>query len=446
MSSEEHEFEIELGTSSVRRHQTGVSPSRDRSKSVFPCGSPERKGLRVYIAAEVIRAIRRQAADNPGIEAGGVLLGQFRKSGKEAFLEVTGVIEAEDAESTGISLTFTHDTWEHIARRQAEVPDSAIVGWYHSHPGLGVFLSREDRFIHSGYFAEPWQVALVVDPESGELGLFAADGGELRQMPGFYVFGGKEEEDAVRECAQSIKLAGGGMPVLTAAGRWRAGTAVWAVIAALVLAQIVTGFMLVARRQAPAKPRDYFAQAEALLSACDLSGAEQLLRLALVDNPSNENAARELRRLAALSQVPGVQSSSMDRINFLLWTADRAARGGVKPVGRGELEGLVPGKEGTGLRVEARDPALEAFRAYKEAASSSAARLARAIAVERAARPFGSTAWPKRAVDWIKNERLRETAYGLHTGQSGYERIYERLPESGKAAVRAVRASIGRDK
>jgi hypothetical protein len=51
-------------------------------------------------------------------------------------------------------------------------PTRRILGWYHTHPGFGIFLSDMDMFIHGNFFNLPWQVALVYDPHSGEEGLF----------------------------------------------------------------------------------------------------------------------------------------------------------------------------------------------------------------------------------------------------------------------------------
>ncbi|MBI4778022.1 hypothetical protein HY792_03780, partial [Candidatus Desantisbacteria bacterium] len=39
-----------------------------------------------------------------------------------------------------------------------------VVGWYHTHPGLGLFMSHYDSFIHNNFFSLSCQIALVVDP------------------------------------------------------------------------------------------------------------------------------------------------------------------------------------------------------------------------------------------------------------------------------------------
>lgn len=72
------------------------------------------------------------------------------------------------------SLTFTQDAWEHIHRtlERSYPDDEQIVGWYHSHPGFGIFLSEHDLFIHRNFFSGPSQIALVVDPHATTEGVF----------------------------------------------------------------------------------------------------------------------------------------------------------------------------------------------------------------------------------------------------------------------------------
>jgi hypothetical protein len=47
-----------------------------------------------------------------------------------------------------------------------------IVGWYHTHPRMGIFLSHYDTWLHHNFFPEPWQVALVVEPHKSLAGFF----------------------------------------------------------------------------------------------------------------------------------------------------------------------------------------------------------------------------------------------------------------------------------
>ena len=42
--------------------------------------------------------------------------------------------------------------------------NAQIVGWIHTHPDFGIFLSEYDTFIQENFFKEDYQIAYVVDP------------------------------------------------------------------------------------------------------------------------------------------------------------------------------------------------------------------------------------------------------------------------------------------
>ena len=105
-------------------------------------------------------------------EVGGVLVGRIAHDG--AMPTITGAIPAIAADEQRAALTFTQDSWEHVHRvLDKEYPNERIVGWYHSHPAFGIFLSGHDLFIHRNFFSGQSQIALVVDPIAREEGVFA---------------------------------------------------------------------------------------------------------------------------------------------------------------------------------------------------------------------------------------------------------------------------------
>jgi proteasome lid subunit RPN8/RPN11 len=118
------------------------------------------------------RVVYDHVFQNGDREVGGMLVGRVPVSGGMPL--VTGAIPAIDADEQATTLTFTQDAWAHVHRRLGrDFPDQdEIVGWYHSHPGHGIFLSDHDLFIHRNFFGGASQVALVVDPHAGTEGLF----------------------------------------------------------------------------------------------------------------------------------------------------------------------------------------------------------------------------------------------------------------------------------
>ena len=152
----------------------------------------------LVVDSEVVRQIRQHARSSSTTEVCGVLIGQDH----DHRIDVAACIEGQNAEEAGAHVTFTQDTWEHIyAVKDQLYPEERIVGWYHSHPGFGVFLSDHDTFIHKNFFSSPGQVAWVFDPHSDEEGCFGWVGGRIERLKQIGVVdrrGGEEAQEGER--------------------------------------------------------------------------------------------------------------------------------------------------------------------------------------------------------------------------------------------------------
>jgi proteasome lid subunit RPN8/RPN11 len=128
---------------------------------------------------EVSRSIRQHARAHMKTEVCGVLIGEVR----DRDIHVQASIEGLNASQAGTHVTFTQDTWEHVYKiKDKDYPEDRIVGWYHSHPGFGVFLSDHDTFIHKNFFSSENQIAWVYDPHSDEEGCFGWNEGQIERM------------------------------------------------------------------------------------------------------------------------------------------------------------------------------------------------------------------------------------------------------------------------
>src|SRR5262245_5197796 len=135
----------------------------------------------VVMEAEVARKIRQHARTSMKAEVCGVLIGSM----DDGRTVVEACIAGTNAAQGGAHVTFTQDTWEHIYKiKDQQYPDDKIVGWYHSHPGFGVFLSEHDLFIQENFFSSPQQVAWVYDPHTDEEGCFGWVGGKTETLTG----------------------------------------------------------------------------------------------------------------------------------------------------------------------------------------------------------------------------------------------------------------------
>jgi len=129
---------------------------------------PKADSTVVLVSEAVMAEILFQLKSKADVEMGGVLVGSaFVDSDLRLHAVVVrrGLL-GDNSEGTPVSLKFTSDSWQSINSKLPGLPEEErnIVGWYHSHPGLGVFLSARDRLTQRSFFANPWQIALVVDP------------------------------------------------------------------------------------------------------------------------------------------------------------------------------------------------------------------------------------------------------------------------------------------
>lgn len=139
--------------------------------------------FKVNLTTDVLEKISRDVR-RPH-ERIGLLLGKMEDDG----LWISDIVPA-GSENNSTSCVFpTH--------KLAKVADDIlngrvtgkIVGWYHSHPGLGVFMSDTDNDTHYRLLQfSPHVVAMVVDPSTDEFGIWVNDSAAgIVQLPADYL-------------------------------------------------------------------------------------------------------------------------------------------------------------------------------------------------------------------------------------------------------------------
>ena len=128
-------------------------------------GEIEPDDVKVYIKQDVYRALEKYALVDVEHERGTILLGDYCEDLGKIHVIISNYIEARYTDASASTLTFTHETWDYVYKEQgAKYPDKKIVGWQHTHPSYGIFLSNYDLFIQENFFNLPFQVAYVIDP------------------------------------------------------------------------------------------------------------------------------------------------------------------------------------------------------------------------------------------------------------------------------------------
>jgi proteasome lid subunit RPN8/RPN11 len=141
----------------------------------FPLGPRDHPTRRqVIFKQSVLNDIYAHGRGAPDIEVCGVLVGNVYHDAMGPFVFVEANIRGNFSSGKAAQVTFTAKTWAHIQDvMDKSYPDLRILGWYHTHPGHGIFLSDMDLFIHKNFFSLPWHLAFVFDPQNQEEGLFA---------------------------------------------------------------------------------------------------------------------------------------------------------------------------------------------------------------------------------------------------------------------------------
>jgi proteasome lid subunit RPN8/RPN11 len=131
--------------------------------------------VQVFITQNAYIRICAHAGSDLENEVGGWMAGKYCQDAttKEQFIVIDTILAAPYTEQGAAHLTFTSNTqialFDFLERYH---PDKVLVGWYHTHPRMGVFFSSWDEWLHNNFFSKPWQVALVVEPFTSTGGFF----------------------------------------------------------------------------------------------------------------------------------------------------------------------------------------------------------------------------------------------------------------------------------
>jgi len=148
--------------------------------------------VQVFLTQRTFVRICAHAGSDLHNEVGGWLVGKTyldRETGTP-FIVINTMLPAEFTLQGSAFLTFTQDSLVSLHATLAEdYPDMVLLGWFHTHPKMGVFFSEWDRWLHENFFPEKWQVGLVIEPFSASGGFFLQQTNgtlDTRRYFGFY--------------------------------------------------------------------------------------------------------------------------------------------------------------------------------------------------------------------------------------------------------------------
>ena len=178
------EFEIE-----IRDGQEDTASGVQLPLNFLTFGEIENDDVKVYIKQSTYKALEKLASSDTTKELGSILIGQYAREMGKTHVMISDFVEAKYTDASASTLTFTHETWDYVHKEHdRKYPDKKIIGWQHTHPNYGIFLSNYDMFIQENFFNMPFQVAYVIDPIQNIRGFFQWKSGKVEKLKGYYIY------------------------------------------------------------------------------------------------------------------------------------------------------------------------------------------------------------------------------------------------------------------
>jgi proteasome lid subunit RPN8/RPN11 len=175
---------IETVSRTEKKYGTSTDYSRDRSKDLivkikemllkspdFFCelrgDEPDEHEYKIFIIEHALKTIWKHAKEGMPNGVGGILLGGlYRDPDKdEDYVEIHNAFPSASSFNEEMSLRVVNRVIADMEQVSLKTyPNQIVIGWYHTHPGKGIFFSENDVLIHETFYRETPNVALILDP------------------------------------------------------------------------------------------------------------------------------------------------------------------------------------------------------------------------------------------------------------------------------------------
>lgn len=128
------------------------------------------KGVSLYVKEDAMMSMidHADAGLSENKEVMGLMTGRIFADAEGTYVMVDDVATSElDADEA--SVRFREEGLEELFGSIDSCKGDAIVGWYHSHLGIGCYLSEVDIRTHDGIFGKDLGYAIVIDPIDSEV-------------------------------------------------------------------------------------------------------------------------------------------------------------------------------------------------------------------------------------------------------------------------------------
>ncbi len=151
--------------------------------------------LRIYLEDYVYTYLYQYAKSDEGKEKVAVLVGQHIEQDGQTILLISGAIQGKYSRQEKGNEIFTEETWKYIDEKMEQYFEGLeIVGWMHTQPGYGVFLSSVDTEYHRERFQKAYQILFVVDSTERLDAFFAWNEEEIIETLGYFIYYDRNEQ------------------------------------------------------------------------------------------------------------------------------------------------------------------------------------------------------------------------------------------------------------
>jgi len=136
------------------------------------------KGVQLFVGEDAITSMTDHAETGylENKEVMGLLIGYVLRDGEGTYVRVTDVATS-GLDADMVSVRFKKEAIEDLFESIDRCEGNAVVGWYHSHLGIGCYLSGTDIRTHTGIFGDEIGFAVVIDPSDSTLAVFSCGSG-----------------------------------------------------------------------------------------------------------------------------------------------------------------------------------------------------------------------------------------------------------------------------
>jgi len=139
----------------------------------------------LYISKTAEEKMRNHATSNISkkLEVMGLMLGQvFVHEGIE--YTVVRDVATTDLDASSTRVRFRRDGFEKLFASMDDIGfDHIVTGWYHSHPGHGIFMSPTDVDTQKSMFNSSFHRAVVIDPINKAIGAYRLKRIDVESVP-----------------------------------------------------------------------------------------------------------------------------------------------------------------------------------------------------------------------------------------------------------------------